>query len=195
MMCDLLPNTGFTSPTVPILIIGAVCLLVGLSVVLGLRRRGRRRVGVVSALLALLVLSATLTLPAPAASAASAAPDCPETGVSVRVEQTSTMEGLAPGIAPVPIAGMVTNTGTETVLVVAVHVTISSVSADPASSAGSCDASDYVLLDQRMTVDRMLAAGRSIPFAGASIGFSNKSTLQDACQNATVHLLYSLEGS
>ena len=199
MMCDELPNTGFTSPTGLVLIVGILCLVVGVTIALGLRRR---RVGVVGALLAVVVMSAAPTLPAPAgpasAAAASASPssaaDCSEADPSVRVVQTSTMDGLAPGIAPVPITGLVTNTGSATVTVVAVHVTIESVSADPASVAGTCDATDYVLLDPHMTVDRTVAPGRSTAFAGASIGFSNKSTLQDACQNATVHLLYTLEG-
>ena len=41
-----------------------------------------------------------------------------------------------------------------------------------------------------MTVDRRLTSGETTSFAGASIGFSNKSVNQDACKEATVHLAY-----
>jgi hypothetical protein len=102
------------------------------------------------------------------------------------------MSGLAPGIAPVPITGLIMNTGAEDVFVAAVDVEITSITAQPGSAVGSCDPTDYVILDTRMPVDRTLAAGRSTAFGGASIGFSDKPAVQDACQRAVVHLLYTV---
>ena len=42
----------------------------------------------------------------------------------------------------------------------------------------------------RMLVERTLGPDGSSPFAGASTGFNNKATNQDACQRAVIHLLY-----
>jgi len=61
------------------------------------------------------------------------------------------------------------------------------------AAAGTCGAGDHVLLDVRMPVGQPLASyGGSTAFAGASIGFDDKSTNQDACQGATVHLHYTV---
>ncbi|MCS5719780.1 LPXTG cell wall anchor domain-containing protein [Herbiconiux sp. CPCC 205763] len=187
MICDQLPNTGF-SPQLWMIAIGAlVCVFVG-AVVLA----RRRRLGVAAALILVVALGATAVgLPAQPAQASTAG--CTSAPASVTVVQTSVMEGLAPGIAPTAIAGLVENTGTARIHVVAVDVEITTISTVPGSATGACDPSDYVLLDPRMPVDRSLDAGRSTPFAGASIGFSNKVTRQDACQNAIVNLLYTVQ--
>ena len=50
---------------------------------------------------------------------------------------------------------------------------------------------DVVLLDVRMPVGETLGPdGDGTDFAGAAIGFNNKSTNQDACQGATIRLRY-----
>jgi hypothetical protein len=41
-----------------------------------------------------------------------------------------------------------------------------------------------------MPVGRMLDPGGSTDFAGASIGFADNTTNQDACQRSVIHLLY-----
>jgi hypothetical protein len=51
-------------------------------------------------------------------------------------------------------------------------------------------AGDYVLLDTKMPVDQALVPGGSASFAGAAIGFDNKTVNQDGCWQAVVHLLY-----
>jgi hypothetical protein len=110
---------------------------------------------------------------------------------SVTVIQTSPLENLAPGVAPAAITGQIINNSPDSIFITAVTVEITSVTRDPGSVAGACDASDYTLLDSRMSVERTLAAvGGSTTFSGASLGFNNKSVNQDACQRATVQLLY-----
>lgn len=110
---------------------------------------------------------------------------------SLTITQTSTMADLAPGAAPAPITGLVVNHGPDSTFITAITVEISGVVRRPDAVAGPCDASDYVLLDERMPVGDTLAAdGGSIPFAGAAIGFNDKSTNQDACQGATIELRY-----
>jgi LPXTG-motif cell wall-anchored protein len=187
MICEQLPNTG-ASPQLWLLTAAALgLLLAGTIVVLAARRR--RMAPSLAGVVVVLIVGVTVLTGAP--SQAQAAPaNCIAADASIRVYQTSTMEGMGPGIVPVPIAGIVENVSTGEVLISTVDVSISSVSAADGSGASSCDASDYVLLDTRMTVDHVLAATRSVSFAGASIGFGDKPVVQDACQNAVVHLLY-----
>jgi hypothetical protein len=107
------------------------------------------------------------------------------------VTQTSTMEGLAPGIAPVPITGYVVNNGPDSTHIDVVTVEITSVTTAAGMPAAACDATDYRLLHTTMAVDRTLDPdGGSAAFSGASIGFADKPVNQDACQRATVHLRY-----
>jgi hypothetical protein len=60
----------------------------------------------------------------------------------------------------------------------------------PGAAAGRCDAGDYLLLNTRMPVGRMVHPGKPAPFSGAAIGFNNTSANQDACKNARVDLRY-----
>jgi len=110
---------------------------------------------------------------------------------SISVIQTSTLEGLAPGVAPVAITGLIINNGPDSTVIAAVDVEITAVTRAFDAAPGSCGPSDYVLLNPRMMVGRTLAAsGGSTNFAGASIGFNDTTANQDACQRATVTLLY-----
>jgi len=190
MTCDPLPNTGLDASVLAVLAIAAVCLVVGLAIlVLARRRHGRTT----ATLVMLIVLSCGAAMVLVPSSPALASPsDCTADpgGNSLTITQISTMDGLAPGIAPAQITGLVVNNGPDSTFIAAIEVEITSVSSHPRSPAGSCDATDYVLLDPRMTVNRTLGPGRSTTFAGASIGFSNKSTNQDACKLATINLRY-----
>jgi len=187
MTCDHLADTGATTILL-IVVIALACLVAGTILALSTRRH---RAVLAAAVLAIVVTSAAMTMPVSTASAATS--DCTFEGTSVSVIQTSTMDALAPGVAPAAIAGLVTNTSSDTVHVIAVDVVITSISVSPASDGTSCDATDYLLLDTQMPVGRTIAAGERTAFAGASIGFVNKPTIQDDCQNATVHLLYTVD--
>jgi len=152
-------------------------------------RRRRRGTAVIASLMIVTILGAIITFP-PGAPAYAETSDCGTALNSLTVTQTSTMEGLAPGLAPVPITGLVVNNGPDSTYLAAVEVEITSVTTRPGTDAGTCDAGDYHLLDTRMPVGRTMDPGGSVPFAGASIGFMNKPVNQDACQQAVVHLLY-----
>ncbi|PJJ62058.1 hypothetical protein [Compostimonas suwonensis] len=208
MNCGPLPGTGLDAHPGVLLLVAIACLLVGAMIVLASRARAKRRAqmtagpgsgasspGAAVVLLMILVVGGAVAIgPAPpaqaAGSAGSASSGCVAADDFLTVIQTSTMAGLAPGVAPVPIAGLVVNNSADSTHIVAVEVEISSVAVAPGSPVGSCDASDYVLLDTRMPVDRTLGPGASASFAGASIGFSDSAVDQDACQRATIHLLY-----
>lgn len=114
----------------------------------------------------------------------------PEEG-SLTIVQTSTMAGLAPGIAPMDITGTVTNRGTESTFVTTVTVGIFAVTKAAGAADGPCDATDFVLLDVDMPVGQTLTPGQGFDFSGAKIGFSNKRTVnQDACRHSVVTLHY-----
>jgi hypothetical protein len=187
--CTVLATTGGSIS--PLLIAGAAALVVLGLVFLLLGRRRRRSATVAAGVLIALALFGVGTVAAPPAQAASSscAAD-PATGMSVAVEQTSTMVGLAPGVAPAAIEGIVTNTGGLALHIESVTVRIASVSKAVDAVDGTCDASDYLLLASGMPVDRGLTAGQTAPFSGAAIGFSDKSVNQDACKAATVNLVY-----
>ena len=186
MTCDTPPPpsdlsyTGF--PLAAVLLLGVACLLVGvLLLVLARHRRGRTAALAV----ALLLLSAGLGASRPGESSAE-----PTNASCVTITQTSPLIGLAPGIAPAAITGQITNHWPGSTFVTTVTVNIASVTKAPGSADGSCDASDFTLQATDMPVGRTLQAGESADFAGASIGFNDKSVNQDACQGATVELHY-----
>ncbi len=186
MTCGTLSFTGLNEHLGLVVLIAVACLVVGVTILLVARHR---RAGVaVGALLLVLVIGTVVIAPTMPAEAASS--DCVQADNSLTVTQTSTMQGLAPGIDPVPITGRVVNNGTDSTRITAVEVEITSVTTGLGSTPGTCDASDYLLRDVRMSVERTLGPGGSTEFSGASIGFGNKATNQDACQNATIHLLY-----
>lgn len=177
MNCVSLPDTGGPA---------AVWLIAGLASLVGgwlLVRRGGadRRHSLSSVVLVVVAAACLVAQPSPG----QAADDC-----AVTIEQTSSITGLAPSVPPEAIAGRVTNLSGDSTYVTDVTVRITSVTKDARQRAGSCTASDYVLLDARMQVNRPLSALSSIPFDGASVGFKNASRNQNACKRATVHLGY-----
>ena len=208
MTCEDLSYTGVQLG--PLLIVAIACLLGGALLLLMSRRRGRA----VTAVLMLFVSGAAMAITAGTPTPA-IADECPPvdnsqaadpmTGDrigslpaqrdpannSLTIVQTSVMEGLAPGIAPKAIAGIVSNNGPDSTFITAIKVEIVGVVVDPtAATPGACDPSDYYLRDSRMPVGRILGPGGVTWFAGAAIGFSNKSINQDACKGATIQLLY-----
>jgi LPXTG-motif cell wall-anchored protein len=185
MNCAPLPRTG-PDDLVLLLIVALACVVVGAVLVsLARRRRGA------PLMLAAVLLVAVALLLGPGAAPPAQARECVAADNSLTVTQTSTMAGLAPGIAPVPITGRVVNNGPDHTYIDVVTVEITSVTTAPGTPAMTCDASDYLLLDTTMAVGKTLRPdGGAAPFSGASIGFANKAINQDACQRATVHLRY-----
>ncbi len=207
MTCEPLADTGLDAPVLVVLVLAVAFLVVGLA----LLRSGRRCT--TALLLVVLVLVGGITVGlGPAAPASADCPDRPgpaqttrptqpgdptvtivepEVDNSLTITQTSVMDDLRPGAPPEPIAGLVVNNGPDDTFITAIVVDIVGVVQADDAVAGSCVASDYLLLDVRMPVGRPLAPyGGSTTFAGARIGFNDKATNQDACQGATVRLRY-----
>lgn len=158
------------------------------------RRRSRRSGVAASRLLALLIGVGFATLPTVAHAASES--DLDSAVNSLTITQTTIVTDLAPGRPPVALTGVITNNGPDSTHITAIDVEITSVTLALDAAAGTCNASDYELLNARMLVGYTLAAdGGSTVFSGASLGFTNKTTQQDACQRATVHLLYTAVSS
>jgi hypothetical protein len=190
MNCDALPDTG--GPHLPLLLLSAACLVAGFLLLFTARSR-RSKLSVIA--VALFLLGGTFGFTdademAAHASASDCVPSTTGPGDSLTITQTSTIKGLAPGVPPVPITGIVANHGSDSAHITAVTVRIESVAKASDSVSGRCDASDYVLLAPRMPLNRSIDSGSAADFAGASIGFRNTSTIQDACQRAMVKLRY-----
>lgn len=188
MTCTPLPDTGLDA-NVGLLLLLAIALVTSGALVLLLARRARSASAtlVILMLFTALTTIATMGIPAPAQAAASG---CTSSDNLLTVTQTSTMVGLAPGVAGVPITGRLENNSQDSTHVTAVDVEITGITPMPGAPAGSCDASDYRLSAPRMRVEKTLTPGGSTPFTGATLGFANKPSNQDACQRAVIHLLY-----
>jgi hypothetical protein len=185
MPCADLAFTG-SGPQTLLWVAAAVLLLVG--AVLVMRRRILIGLGV--ALLVIVAIAAG-GLPGSVSPAEAASSCTAQAGNSLTITQTSTMSGLMPGGARAAITGLVTNNGPDDTDIADIVVSISSVTKAAGAVAGTCDASDYILLDPTMAVAARLGAGASIAFSGASIGFRTTAANQNACKGATVNLLYS----
>jgi hypothetical protein len=173
------------SPLAFLMAVALVCLGLGLLALLAGRRR-RVPLG----LAVLLVLAVTFATGVVGSSSASASPYCQDAGQdAIAVSQTSVNDDLAPGVAPSLITGRLVNTTEDALYITQVVVSISAVTKTAAAS-GTCDVSDYVLLDPSMAVGQLIEGRGSATFSGARIGFNDKSVDQDACRGATLTLTY-----
>jgi hypothetical protein len=200
--CAPLASTGV--PALALIAAAAFCLGVGGALLWLTRERPGRRGAAITVVL-LVLATCGLTTAIAGLPSAHANPRCTVVGQpnqpsrvgpgrtghqSLTIAQTSRLIGLAPGVRPESITGTITNSSPASAIVTAVSVSVAGVTTASAATPGACDASDYVLIDPVMPVGRILAAGQSVVFAGAWIGFNNKATNQDACKGAIVHLRY-----
>jgi hypothetical protein len=199
--CSGLAFTGLGYSVLAIAIVAIACLAAGI-VVVG-HAKQRSRLGVSVALLLVLGLCVTIGM-AGASSARAATSDCgnstptttptpsPAPSSTLTLTQTSTITSLAPGIAAATISGTSTNNGLDNIFVEMVEVRIDTITKAPHAAAGTCDASDYILLNPQMAVNQSVPPHGSVQFTGATLGFNDRSTNQDACKGATVRLTYEL---
>jgi drug/metabolite transporter (DMT)-like permease len=191
-ICPQLPTTGIAFPIVAVTVVAIACFAFGLALLWVSRRRDRHRVSVVL----LLVLGICVVVAcAPPQSANAATPGCGDPVPAFTITQTSVITGLAPGMPAVRIDAVGTNTGDTSIFVELVVVRVSSVTKAPLAVAGTCDATDYVVENAQMPVNETVPPAGSVEFGGATIGFNNRATNQDACKGATAHLAYDVDES
>jgi len=99
-------------------------------------------------------------------------------------QNTGSMTAMYPGDTPQAINGTVRNNAKNSAYVRQVVV-----SAQVLYGGPTCDASDYVITNPVMTVNKDIPAGKTADFSGATIQFNNKADEnQDDCKKATVVL-------
>ena len=116
------------------------------------------------------------------------------TSALVTVTQTSVNSGLVPGGPASAIDFTITNPGAGPETVIAVAMTVSSVTKASGVPAGTCDATDFMITNPTF-VSTVIASGATTAFlsasTGAQIAMVNKVLVnQDACKGATVNLAY-----
>jgi Flp pilus assembly protein TadG len=116
-------------------------------------------------------------------------------GVSVTVNQTTSLTGMYPGQDPQALAGNFTNATGASVFVTTVTVSIDPVT--PVSgNPGTCDATDFALASATATVNAQVPVGSpelTVTWSGPTIQFVNKPLVdQNGCKGATVNLVYSI---
>lgn len=104
----------------------------------------------------------------------------------------TTADTLFPGGPARIISGRVTNTGDQSVYVTQVVAEIDSVKTADGAAIDGCDASNYEVVNPTggMSVGEDLAKDGYATFTGATIAFVDKTTSQDACKGAVVHLTF-----
>ena len=107
------------------------------------------------------------------------------TVVAVDVNQTSTVTGLAPGLAAQALSGNFDNPNSGPVYVASVTAAVTS------TDKVGCGATDYTIAGTA-TVNAQIPAGNNQgAWSGLTIAFNNKAgTNQDACKNAVVTITY-----
>jgi hypothetical protein len=109
---------------------------------------------------------------------------------NLTITQTSTIANMFPGDAAQDIAGTVTNGASNSAYVNSITVSIASVT-QAVGASGTCDSTDYALVNPSMSVATDIPAAGSADFTGATIQFNNKADAnQDGCKGATVNLAY-----
>jgi hypothetical protein len=110
----------------------------------------------------------------------------------VRVNQTSSVDALAPGRPAQILSGSFDNRNASPVHVATVTASIAAITKAPTAAAGTCDSSDFTLGHRTITVGADVPSGRGTgAWTGATIAFHNKPGVdQNACMGATVKLRY-----
>jgi hypothetical protein len=108
------------------------------------------------------------------------------TNTAIVVKLTSTVTGLAPGLAAQSLSGNFDNPNASPVYVTAVTATVTG------TDKTGCTASDYTIAGTA-PVGAQVAAGTGVgSWSGLTIQFNNKpATNQDVCKNAVVSISFS----
>jgi len=92
---------------------------------------------------------------------------------SLTVAQTAAPTDLAPGVAAEAVSGTVTNGATNNAYVNTVTVSIASVT-KASGAVGTCDATDYVLTNPVITINKDLTPGQTTAFSGTTLASTTR---------------------
>jgi hypothetical protein len=106
------------------------------------------------------------------------------TTVPITVNQTSTISGLAPGLAPVPLSGNFDNPNPSAVYVGSVSATVT------ATSVVGCLPGDYVI-GGTAPVNTEVASGTGVgSWTGLNVKLTDTGVSQNLCKGATITISY-----
>jgi hypothetical protein len=104
--------------------------------------------------------------------------------VPIVVKQTSTVSGVAPGVAPQALSGNFDNGNTGNVYVANVTATVTG------TDKAGCDGTNYTIAGTS-TPKLDVPAGNGVgAWTGLTIAFANKATNQDVCKGAVAQIAY-----
>lgn len=107
------------------------------------------------------------------------------TNAAVVVNQTSTITGLAPGLAAQTLSGNFNNPNTSPTYVAAVTATVTG------TDKSGCGPTDYTIAGTAPVAAEVPSGNAVGAWSGLTIQFNNKAgTNQDACKNAVVAIAY-----
>ncbi len=117
--------------------------------------------------------------------------------VAITVNQTSTVTGMGPGVAPQALSGNFDNPNTGPVFVKTVVATVTS------TGVAGCTAADYTIAGTSVIGTSSPGAGGNVPAGGSGVGawsgltiaFNDTASNQDACKNAVLTIGYSTTSS
>lgn len=119
------------------------------------------------------------------------------TDSGVTITQTSTVTGLRPGGAAVPLDFKITNgsVGSVRQYITSVVITKGAVTKAVGAPAGACTAADFIVVQPSITPADLPGGDTAYPSAGAtgtgaSIALDNTSSNQDGCKGASIALTY-----
>jgi hypothetical protein len=117
-----------------------------------------------------------------------------QTHSPLRVNQTTSLGPVAPGIPAQTLNGDFDNRNAGSVHVRAVKVSIGAVVKATGAAAGACDSSDFVLSHRTAKVGSDVPGGRGAgAWTGPTIAFNDKPGVnQNPCMGATVKLRYTI---
>jgi hypothetical protein len=108
------------------------------------------------------------------------------TVTGITVNQTSTVTGMAPGVAAQALSGNFDNGNSGPVYVTSVSATVTG------TDKAGCTAGDYTIAGSPAAVGTQVIAGSGVgSWSGITIAFNNKTaTNQDVCKGAAVTIGY-----
>lgn len=116
---------------------------------------------------------------------------------ALTVNQTSTVTGMGPGVAPQDLSGNFDNPNPGPVFIKTVVATVTS------TGVSGCTAADYTIAGTSVIGASAPGAGGDVPSGGAGVGswsgltiaFNETASNQDACKNAVVTIGYTTTSS
>jgi hypothetical protein len=156
--------------------------------------RFKKKHGIILGLIAVLALATGAYAYFTAGGSGTATATAKNAQAPLVVNQTTSVSAMYPGDSAQTLSGDFDNPNSGPIYVGTVTAQIESVTKAAGAPDGDCDATDFTLGHDAMTVGHEVPNGNAKgSWTGATIKFNDKTaTNQDACKGATVRLRYDI---